>query len=233
MGIPCEGRKHWSSACCIQLSSSIYIYMCSPMDWGWWVGKKWCLNARKVRYSNAKEIWVMRELKKGKIARIYLCLLTTCPSVPFELWSSLCIHAKMTDVSSSWCTCGEMIDFSSLWCTRAKTTGVLTPWYTRAKMTDVLSIWYTRTGMNWCLISLIHLWQDDWCLVSLIYPCWDNWCLAFFKHLCRDDGCLVSLIHLCQYDQVGCRLHALKYARDDSLHRKNPLKMALWNSSKS
>ena len=85
MGISCGGRKRWLSVCHVQLNSSICICMCSLRDWGWWVRKKGCLNAKKARYSNAEGIWVMRELKKEKSSCIYLCLLITCRSVFFEL----------------------------------------------------------------------------------------------------------------------------------------------------
>ncbi len=86
----------------------------------------------------------------------------------------------------------------------------------------------------WLLILLIHPCRDDWCLISLIRPCRDGWCLVSLIHPCRDDSCLVSLIHpcrdgrclilflihLCRDDYVGFRLHAWKYVRDDTLHRK-------------
>lgn len=54
MGIPCGGRKLRKSACRGQLSSFIYVCVCSPTDWGRWVGKMGC--------SNAEGIWVMRVL---------------------------------------------------------------------------------------------------------------------------------------------------------------------------
>ena len=129
-------------------------------------------------------------MKKGRIARIYQCLLTTCP------WPLILLMHPCRD---DWC---------------------------------LISLIHLCRD-DWCLISLMRSCRDDWCLVSLIHPCWDDWCLVSLIHPCRDDwclaslkkarGCLVSLIHPCRDDLVGCRLHALKYVRDDSLHRKTHL----------
>ena len=40
-------RKRRSSACRVQLSSSIYVCVCSLMGWGRWVGKKVMLECRE------------------------------------------------------------------------------------------------------------------------------------------------------------------------------------------
>ena len=35
-------------------------------------GKEWCLKAGKMGCSDVEGIWVMKELRKGRIARIYV-----------------------------------------------------------------------------------------------------------------------------------------------------------------
>lgn len=68
------------------------------------------------------------------------------------------------------------------------------PWYTYAVISNILDASVRRRLVSRLLVTFV---RGYWCLISLRRPC-------------RDD-------------QVGCRLHLLKYDRNDSLHRNTHL----------
>ena len=151
MDIPCGRRKCRSSACRVQLSSS--IYMC-VVQWtgggGWGKSDAWMQGKWDIRMQSEYG-WGENWRKAESLAFIYafwppglLC------SVPFVLWSSWCIRAEMTDVSAPWCTCAEMMDVSSPWCTRAEMTDVSSPWYTLADMIE-----WDAEFMRWSIPGMI------------------------------------------------------------------------------
>ncbi len=151
----------------------MYICVCSLTDLGWWVGgKKWCLNAGKMRCSNGERIWVMRELNEKK-NRLHLSILSDylsldCPW-PFFPWHA---HVKINSVqfslprllilSQNYWFSAKIIDHNLLcrknWC-----------------FLFVMRLLMRSCKNNWCLIPLVQLYWDKQVRNGVV---WSGWFLA-------------------------------------------------------